>query len=122
MLRILLDCCLSTTWLPVLAAAGYEVVDWRKLGASGAADEVLLAWAQENDYVVMTHDLDFGGLLATRGLSRPSVVQIRAESHLPRAIGPQVLAALRQHEQDLRTGAIVTIHGTRVRMRTLPIA
>jgi predicted nuclease of predicted toxin-antitoxin system len=103
-------------------AAGHEAVHWRTLGASDAADEALLAWAQEHNFTVMTHDLDFGALLATRGLSGPSVVQIRAESHLPRAIGPQVLAALRQHERDLLTGAIVTIDGTRTRMRTLPIA
>jgi predicted nuclease of predicted toxin-antitoxin system len=96
-------------------------VHWRSIGVSDAADDELLAWAEEHNYIVMTHDLDFGALLATRGLSRPSVVQIRAESHLPAAIGPQVMAALVQHEHDLLGGAIVTIDGARTRIRQLPI-
>ena len=44
-----------------------------------------MEWAQTNGYVVFTHDLDFGTLLAlTQGVA-PSVVQLRSQDVLPQS-------------------------------------
>jgi predicted nuclease of predicted toxin-antitoxin system len=42
-----------------------------------------MAWARENGHVVLTHDLDFGTLLALTRANGPSVVQVRAQDVLP---------------------------------------
>jgi predicted nuclease of predicted toxin-antitoxin system len=80
-----------------------------------------MAYARENDYVVLTHDLDFGAILAATHGEKPSVVQIRAEDVSPDAIGKQVLAALKQMESELMKGALLNIDPKRTRMSILPL-
>jgi predicted nuclease of predicted toxin-antitoxin system len=70
---------------------------------------------------VLTHDLDFGAILAATHGEKPSVVQIRAEDVSPDAIGKQVLAALKQMESELMKGALLTIDPKRTRMSILPL-
>lgn len=80
----------------------------------------LLAYANANDYVVLTHDLDFSAILAATHGKKPSVVQIRAEDVSPDVIGSQVIAALRQMAFELAAGALLTVDPNRTRMRLLP--
>ena len=54
--------------------------------------------------VVLTHDLDFGAILAATQGKKPSVVQVRAEDVSPDVIGEQVVTALRQMATELTTG------------------
>jgi predicted nuclease of predicted toxin-antitoxin system len=78
-------------------------------------------WARENGYVVFTHHLDFGTMLALTQATGPSVVQVRAQNVLPDHLGPIVVAALRQHEKALAAGALVVVEEWRNRVRILPL-
>src|SRR5712691_8871888 len=69
----------------------------------------------------MTHDLDFGSILAATHGRKPSVVQIRTEEVSPGMIGKQVVAALRHTEPELAAGALLTIELDRTRLRLLPL-
>lgn len=80
-----------------------------------------MAYASANDYVVLTHDLDFSAILAATHGDKPSVVQIRSEDLSPDAIGKQIIAALRQMETELADGALLTIDPNRTRLRLLPL-
>lgn len=80
-----------------------------------------MAYASKNDYVVLTHDLDFGAILASTHGEKPSVVQIRAEDVSPDVIGLQVIAALRQMAPELEEGALLTVDPNRTRLRVLPL-
>lgn len=80
-----------------------------------------MAYAKTNDLVVLTHDLDFGAILAATHGEKPSVVQIRAEDTSPEVIGASVVAALRQLAGELEAGALVTIEPGRSRVRLLPL-
>ncbi len=80
-----------------------------------------MAFARADDYVVLTHDLDFSGILAATDGEKPSVVQIRAEDVNPDTIGFQVITALQQMESELKEGALLTIDPGRTRMRLLPL-
>ncbi|HEY1628855.1 MAG TPA: hypothetical protein VGF52_03285 [Tepidisphaeraceae bacterium] len=51
----------------------------------------------------------------------PSVFQVRAQNVLPDHLGGIVVAALRQHENDLLAGALVTVDENKSRIRVLPI-
>jgi predicted nuclease of predicted toxin-antitoxin system len=66
-----------------------------------------MAYASKNGYVVITHDLDFGAILAATQGEKPSVVQIRADDVSPVAIGSQVITALRQMATELENGALL---------------
>lgn len=68
----------------------------------------------------MTHDLDFGAMMATSGKSRPSVIQVRSQDALPNAIGEQVMRTISAMAAELELGAIVTVAKERGRARLLP--
>lgn len=112
---------LSPMWVGFLAARGIDAVHWVDVGDARAADEVLMGWAKERGAVVLTRDLDFSALVATTGVSGPSVVQVRAQNVLPDAIGEDVFSVLREHSDVLAEGAIVTVDEMASRVRILPI-
>ncbi|MGA3026887.1 MAG: DUF5615 family PIN-like protein [Bryobacteraceae bacterium] len=112
---------LSPLRVPFLAGHGYTAVHWSTLGPPWAPDREILEFAAANGYVVFTHDLDFGMLLAVHKRSRPSVIQVRSQDVLPAAIGEAVLGAIRTAEPHLQKGAPVTVDPVRQRVRLLPI-
>jgi len=68
----------------------------------------------------MTHDLDFGEILAVSNSQKPSVIQIRSVDVSPDTIGKSVLKAINQFKKDIESGALVTIDLTKTRLRSLP--
>ncbi|MEQ1742211.1 MAG: DUF5615 family PIN-like protein [Candidatus Nitrotoga sp.] len=120
-MKLLVDMNLSPRWVSLLGNAGIEAAHWSSLGANNAPDTEIMAYASANDYVVLTHDLDFSAILAATHGKKPSVVQIRADDVNPDVIGSQVIAALRQMTSDLAEGALLTIDPNRTRMRLLPL-
>jgi predicted nuclease of predicted toxin-antitoxin system len=91
------------------------------VGDPGAPDKAILAWAYRYGHVVFTHDLDFGAILAAAGHTQPSVIQVRTQNVAPAHLGKIVLTALKQFENLLRQGALITIHEDKMRARTLPL-
>jgi len=120
-MKLLVDMNLSPRWVAELANAGIEAMHWSLLGAHNAADSVIMAYAKANDFVVLTHDLDFGAILAATHGEKPSVVQIRTEDVSPDVIGKQVIGALRQMVLELEAGALLTVDPSRTRLRVLPL-
>jgi predicted nuclease of predicted toxin-antitoxin system len=112
---------LTPAWVNYLVAAGHEATHWSSVGPVNAPDVVLMDHARVIDAVVLTHDLDFGAILAATGGRRPSVVQIRADRLSPEAIGPQLLVALAQLTSELAAGVLVTLDTARTRVSLLPI-
>src|SRR5947209_3846010 len=95
-MKILVDMNLSPDWIPLLQTNGFEAEHWCRVGDPRATDHQIMDWARARGYVVFTHDLDFGALLAASGQDRPSVLQIRTQDVLPAAIGAIVVGALKQ--------------------------
>jgi predicted nuclease of predicted toxin-antitoxin system len=120
-MKLLVDMNLSPRWVGVLADAGIEAAHWITCGAKNAPDPEIMAYAREDGYVVLTHDLDFSAILAVTHGDKPSVVQIRADDVSPGVIGTQVISALRQMAAELDEGALITIDSNRTRLRLLPL-
>ena len=120
-MKLLVDMNLSPRWIGLMATAGIEAAHWSAVGRHNAPDTEIMAFAFANDYVVLTHDLDFSAILAATHGEKPSVVQIRAEDVSPDVIGTRVIAALRQMATELEAGALLTIDPNRTRMRLLPL-
>lgn len=80
-----------------------------------------MAWARRDGFAILTHDLDFATILAHAGESGPSVIQIRAQDVRPAVIGHQIVVALRQHQEALVSGALVTVDPVKSRVRVLPL-
>jgi predicted nuclease of predicted toxin-antitoxin system len=118
--RILVDMNLSPRWVESLAAAGIDAVHWSSQGPPNAPDAEIMRQAAENDFIVLTQDLDFGAILAASTARKPSVVQIRADNTNPDHIGADIVKALRQAASELAQGALVTVEPGRRRMTLLP--
>jgi predicted nuclease of predicted toxin-antitoxin system len=80
-----------------------------------------MTYASANDYVVLTHDLDFSAILAATHGEKPGIVQTRAEDVSPDVISKQVIVALRQMASELEEGALLTIEPDRTGLRVLPL-
>jgi predicted nuclease of predicted toxin-antitoxin system len=108
-------------WVSFLAENGFESVHWSTVGQPAAPDSEIFDFAAANDWIVFTHDLDFGMLLASLRKSSPSVIQVRCQDVLPSAIGDIVLRAIQAAKPYLEAGALVTVDPFRHRIRLLPI-
>ena len=120
-IKLLIDMNLSPDWVPVLTRGGWPAIHWSAVGDPRSSDRAIMDWAAEHGYVLLTHDLDFGAMLALSHATGPSVMQIRAEDVLPSHLEGLVLAALHQHEADLASGSLVVVDEGRSRVRILPI-
>jgi predicted nuclease of predicted toxin-antitoxin system len=121
-MKLLVDMNLSPHWVRVLGEAGIDAVHWSAIGTHNAPDTEVMACASAQGYIVLTHDLDFGAILASTRNTTPSVVQIRNDNLDPRIIGNTVITALRQMASELDAGALVTVEPSRARLRLLPLA
>jgi predicted nuclease of predicted toxin-antitoxin system len=119
--KLLIDMNLSPRWVDPLRVAGHDAVHGSMLGSATATDRDIMQFARENDCVVLTHDLDFGDILAATGGAKPSVVQIRSNGLGVARIGAQVIGGLALCAEELAAGALVTIDATRTRVRLLPL-
>ncbi|MGL4884446.1 MAG: DUF5615 family PIN-like protein [Waterburya sp.] len=120
-MKIVIDMNLSPEWVSVFKTAGYKAVHWSTVGDIQAKDSTIMAWAVSNGYIVFTHDLDFGTLLAISEADTPSVIQVRTQNVLPDKLGKIVLTALKQFKSELETGALVTVNEAQAKARILPI-
>ena len=121
-MKLLVDMNLSPDWCPVLKRQGWTTAHWSAVGDPRAPDRAVMDWARTNGYVVLTHDLDFGALLATTRSTGPSVVQLRTRDVLPAGVETLLVAVLRAHQVALEHGALVSVDEARGRVRVLPLA
>jgi predicted nuclease of predicted toxin-antitoxin system len=119
--NLLIDMNLAPRWIEWLRTAGFEAAHWSTKGKATARDIEIMEYAASHDYIVLTHDLDFGSILAITGGGKPSVVQIRAEDLRPEIIGPKIAAALKQMQSELKAGALITVDPNRIRLNLLPL-
>ena len=120
-MKIVIDMNLSPNWVALLTEAGHEAVHWSDVGSANAPDREIMSWAQSKGFVVFTHDLDFGTILAATNAESPSVFQVRTQDVSPQHMGALVVSALVQFEERLNKGALVSLDEKRARARILPI-
>jgi predicted nuclease of predicted toxin-antitoxin system len=121
-MKILIDMNLSPGWVEVLEEHGLTAVHWSAVGDPRAEDSVLMDWARSNEYVMFTHDLDFGALLALTQAESPSVIQVRTQDVTPAHLAPAVMEVLQANEALLEAGALIVLDEGRSRVRILPLS
>ncbi|MGC8548326.1 MAG: DUF5615 family PIN-like protein [Acidobacteriaceae bacterium] len=86
-MKLLIDMNLSPAWAEFPRSNGHEADHWSSLGSPSAPDSEIMIFARAHGYVVLTHDLDFSAILAANQGRKPSVIQLRADSLSPEALG-----------------------------------
>lgn len=120
-MKILIDMNLSPEWENTFKAAGFEAKHWSTVGPWNAKDEEIFQWAQQNQYIIFTHDLDFSAILASSQSHHVSVIQVRTQAMTPQRFGNKMLKILDQFEKYLNSGALISIDEANVRVQILPL-
>jgi predicted nuclease of predicted toxin-antitoxin system len=108
-------------WIEYFESSGLEAVHWSSVGHPTAKDGEIMQWAEANQSVIVTQDLDFGHLHAIAGSRLPSIVQIRHDDLRAATIGEVVVLAIRNTIDLIDSGAILTVEPPLARIRPLPI-
>lgn len=120
-MKFLADMGISPSLVQKLRQQGHEAVHLYEQGLMRLPDAEILRKAQEEGRVLLTHDLDFGELLAFSRQRLPSVIIFRLSDMRPENIWLHLDAILRQHSQALEQGALLSVRDRKVRVRTLPV-
>ena len=120
-MKLLLDMNIPQGWVEILNKAGHEATHWRDIGDIRAEDTEIMAWARENEYMVFTHDLDFGSILYATNATSPSVIQLRTSNISPSAVGDLVIKTLNTVRNELASGSLVVIDPKKHRVRLLAL-
>jgi len=120
-MKIVLDMNIPQGWKEFFEGQGHEAIHWREIGDIRAEDTEIMEWAGQNQYIVFTHDLDFGSLLYSTNAEKPSVIQLRMEDIVPSVAGDMVVAALNKTARQPESGSLLIIDPKRHRIRLLPL-
>jgi|SRR5690625_402456 len=120
-MKFLIDMNLTPRWFSIFQEKGFEAVHWSTIGALDATDQIIMGYALENGYIIFTHDLDFGDILAASGGKGPSVIQIRTSDTSPDYLSPVLFKAIEQFNEKLNSGALITLIPGKMRARILPL-
>jgi predicted nuclease of predicted toxin-antitoxin system len=120
-MKFLADMGISPRSVAFLRDIGVEAVHLHELGLDQLPDAVIVERARREDYIVLTHDLDFGELLALSGADLPSVVIFRLQSMRPSNVNRYLRILITDHQTALAEGAIFSVSESRIRVRRLPI-
>ncbi|MBE0410013.1 MAG: DUF5615 family PIN-like protein [Anaerolineales bacterium] len=120
-MKVLIDMNLSPQWVEIFQRKGWESVHWSNIGNPQATDRGILRWAKDNSYIVFTHDLDFGAILASTREDSPSVIQVRTQDVSPGNLEGLIIAVMEQQEKRLEEGSLIVIDQAKARVRILPL-
>ena len=120
-MKLLIDMNLSPRWVEALEGASIEARHWSTVGDGAASDREVFEWARRHGFVVLTHDLDFGRILALAGSRSPSVVLLRTHRLLPAESAVMLVTVLRRHAAEIAKGALVVLSADQERVRLLPL-
>lgn len=104
-----------------LRALGYDAVHLIELQLHRLSDPEIIAKAQREERIVLTHDLDFGDLMAASGDVLPSVIIFRLADMRPQNVNDHLRLIVVQYQKVLEAGAILSVTQSRVRVRVLPL-
>ena len=121
-MRFLADMGISPRVVADLARSGHDSIHLHAEGLGKLPDSKILEKAHRERRIVLTHDLDFGDLLAASGAPFPSVIIFRLKNMRPNNVMHYMRVILEQYSEALEQGAIISVNERRARVRTLPIA
>ncbi len=104
-----------------LSSKGHSCRHAGDVGLVSAADGLMVAEANRTREVIITHDLDYGAILAFSGEDAPSVIIIRMANTHPDRLLNRLCTVLPDVERALSEGAIVVLEDAAARVRRMPI-
>ena len=121
-MKFLGDMGISTKVIDQLKLDGHDSIHVAEIDMATAPDSVILKKARSENRILLTHDFDFGDILAAGGDILPSVIIFRLNNMRPENVYYFLKRIIISHGQLLTKGVIVSVNETRIRVRKLPIS
>jgi predicted nuclease of predicted toxin-antitoxin system len=103
-----------------LRSLGHDAIHLRDEGLQRLPDERIVIKAQVEGRTIITHDLDFGRIVALSGGTVPSIITLRLTDMTPALVNDALRAVLDDAARSLEGGALVTVTDAGIRIRMLP--
>jgi predicted nuclease of predicted toxin-antitoxin system len=120
-MKFLADMGISPRLTEELRQRGHDAVHLSEQGLNRMTDGEILQKARQENRIVLTHDLDFGELLAASGGDLPSVIIFRLKDMRPSNVARHLFGILNQRSDALEQGVIISVTDRKIRIRSLPI-
>jgi predicted nuclease of predicted toxin-antitoxin system len=120
-MKFLADMGISPRTVDFLTKLGYDATHLYSEGFERLPDPDILAKALREERIVLTHDLDFGELVAASRSKLPSVITFRLRNMHPDRVNGYMTEIIEKHEDVLEQGAVISITEGKLRVRMLPI-
>jgi predicted nuclease of predicted toxin-antitoxin system len=121
-MKFLLDMGISTKSAAHLRRLGHDALHLFEQRLERLPDQDIILKACSENRVLVTHDLDFGELLAASGDRLPSVVTFRLRKMHPDIVNRCLDTIIANHQEALAQGVLISVAEGRIRIRRLPIA
>lgn len=120
-MNFLADMGISPRTVAFLRSLGHDAIHLHEQGLDRLPDPGILTKAYQEQRILLTHDLDFGELMAASQASLPSVIIFRLRNMQPDQVNHYLSEIIRQHQDILSQGVIISVVERQVRVRSLPI-
>ena len=120
-MKLLLDMGLAQSTARLLRTQGHDAIHLREQGLQRLDDQLIVAKALREDRIIVTHDLDFGRIVALSGDRFPSVITFRLEDMRAQQVNRYLQDVLSRFAPELGTGALISVTEQAVRVRRLPV-
>jgi predicted nuclease of predicted toxin-antitoxin system len=120
-MRFLLDENIPPSLAIFLKIGGHEARHVVEIGYTSASDFKISAFAAQSGEIILTHDTDFGTILALSGDNKPSVILFRLQAANNLTYINLLEKHLSEFADNLLEGALVVIDEEKIRVRMLPI-
>jgi predicted nuclease of predicted toxin-antitoxin system len=121
-MRLLADLHISPRTVQFLCSLGHDVRRVNEILPITSADETVVKRASEEGRAILTQDLDYSTIITLSGAKAPSLISLRLSSSRVEHVNTVLEKVLRQIEQDVLLGMIITVEDGRIRRRSLPIS
>lgn len=120
-MKFLIDISLSPGLAPWLSQKGHDAIHSFQAGLAFSADEAILEYAQKEQRVLITADLDFPRLLALLKAEGPGLILFRGGNYSEHESTERLARALEMIPSQEVPKSIIVIEKRRIRRRYLPL-
>ncbi len=120
-MKFLADMGTSPKTVSFLRTLEHEASHLNEQGLHRMSDSEILEKARNEGCLILSHDLDFGDLLAAGGARLPTVIIFRLRNMRPERVNLCLQTVITDHAQAIDAGAVVIVSDGGVRIRRLPV-
>ena len=120
-MKLLADVNVSRRAVERLRLLGFDITRVPDIMDARSSDHEILVEARRRGCVLVSHDQDFGAILALSGAIAPSFINLRVSNVDTAHLAVLIASVVRLADQDLTNGAVVTVDDDGVRIHRLPL-